>query len=126
MATSRLNIPELEEAQAQKVVTINEAFEAIDGAIAGVYGKTLTSADLVSNVHVLPSDVWNEHVCFSFGGTLSNTITLQVPGTEKMFAVYNFTGQTINVRCQTDTNTVSVPNGSCKIIVCNGTRVIEA
>ena len=108
MATQNLGITELAQSQAQKVVTINEAFSALDAATQGV-----AEIEVTGNFTLDP-ETFISAFLFVFSGSLSSTTTITVPATARFFAVSNQTGAAITI--SNGTVHLSIPASRKRII----------
>ena len=124
MSTENLRIPELTQTQNQKVVTINNALNALDNANNKVLSKpitgnvSLTTAEWYSNGIVVLS--------VQSGSSLSGDPVITCPiNDQRSIKFVNLLGRSCTLRCGSDTNTVSLSNNEGKIIGSNGTRLFD-
>lgn len=130
MATTNLGITELLESQSNKVVTVNDALEALDlasnavntvtvGATADTAGITLTQAQLAAGVvHRLVSS------------SADGNFNLRLPAVSRLFVVDNQSGFDATVYVDpaadgADGTTVVVADGEVKLLLSDGTDVVE-
>lgn len=117
MGTANLAIPYVSANQNQKEVTINEGFDAVDGALCGYFPVVFTS-----NAATLTAAEFNGNYVFVTGSQTA-LATLTVPLSKREFVVDNSTGSFgVNVGGASGT-VVTVPAGSLVDMVCDGTNV---
>jgi len=104
MATPNLNITHIVTAQAQKEVTANEAFDALDAALCGELSLDFTSANVS-----LSDAQFRSSIAFR-AANLSVARDLTVPTIKRLFVVSNKDG----------TNTLSVKRGATSIAIASG------
>src|SRR6266545_6076167 len=101
MATPNLNITHIVTAQAQKEVTANEAFDALDTALCGQLSLDFTSGNVALSEAQFRSSI-------AFRATnLSVARDLTVPAIKRLFVVSNKDG----------TNTLTVKRGATSVTV---------
>ena len=91
MPTDNLSITEVAQSQANKVLTINEAFNDLDNAT-----QRKTTVTLTGNL-TLDADLFKRNILFRFDGNLAAAATVTIPDTARLFAVQNVTGQSITI-----------------------------
>jgi hypothetical protein len=116
--TTNLNITHLEQNQAQPHVTINEAFNAFDKAVAGYLSKSLASGDVT-----LTTDEGRSAIV-ELTGTLTANRNLIVPAKTKIYFVANSTTGAFTATVKTAAGTgVTVAQGTRALVFCDGTNV---
>jgi hypothetical protein len=96
MATTELQLPEVEALQDQPEVTVNDAFALIDSLMA-----TTLDVDVSTNSGTAEdTDAVNTYLRFKLTGSPSGAVTLTVPdfGGARLFLVYNSTSKDATVR----------------------------
>lgn len=126
MATDNLFIPELAQTQNQKVVSINNALNALDNASNRVLSKTVTGNDSITAAQ------WRDNGIILFTGTPAANLTIDFPAvnnvlvSDRSLKVFNTTGRTITLRAGTsNTNTITLNNNEGKVIGSNKTRLFD-
>ncbi len=101
MATPNLNITHIVTAQAQKEVTANEAFDALDTALCGELSVDFTAGNIT-----LTDAQFRSSIAFR-AANLSVARDLTVPAIKRLFVVNNVDGS----------NTLSVKRGSATVAI---------
>jgi hypothetical protein len=101
MATPNLNITHIVSSQAQKEVTANEAFDALDAALCGQLSLDFTSGNVT-----LSDAQFRSSIAFR-AANLSVARDLTVPAIKRLFVVSNKDG----------TNTLTVKRGATSIAI---------
>jgi hypothetical protein len=104
MATPNLNITHIVTAQAQKEVTANEAFDALDGALCGQLSVDFTAGN------VTLSDAQFRGAIAFRAANLSVARDLTVPAIKRLFVANNKDG----------TNTLTAKRGATSVVVAAG------
>jgi hypothetical protein len=104
MATPNLNIAHIVSSQAQKEVTANEAFDALDAALCGQLSVDFTSSNVT-----LTDAQFRGSIAFR-AANLSVARDLAVPAIKRLFVVSNKDG----------TNTLTVKRGATSIAIASG------
>lgn len=118
MATSNLGITELLESQSNKVVTVNEAFEALDNAGNRAFTQAVTgTADEIDAAD------FTRNTMFILTGTPGAPFVLTVPATARLFAIRNESDD----ECEVDAGGVTefVPAGEARILHSDGTDIVS-
>ncbi|MDD3029229.1 MAG: hypothetical protein PHS57_02975 [Alphaproteobacteria bacterium] len=115
--TPNLQIDHIVASQAQKEVTANAAFDALDKAICQLTEVALSDADLT-----LTDDQVLGCMALSFTGTLTAQRTITVPAHAKMLFVRNDTDGGYGIVLTVDGGTaLSIASGSAKLLYGDGT-----
>lgn len=115
--TPNLQISHIVSSQAQKEVTANAAFDALDKALCQFASVALSDANLtLTDAQMLGN------MALSFTGTLTAARTITAPTRAKLLFVKNATtgGYAIAVKTPSGAS-ISVGNGESKLLYCNGT-----
>ncbi|KKL87667.1 hypothetical protein LCGC14_1932410 [marine sediment metagenome] len=126
--TPNLLLTHVEEGQQSREVTINEALDGLDGALAGHDGSNF---DFPSDANYWPPyAVSRASLSFevvSTFGSLTATRDLIVAPTSKLYIIFNSTtgGQAITVKTPSGSG-VTIANGERRIVFCDGTDVIAS
>lgn len=119
--TTNLNINHVEENQNQKTVTINEAFDIFDGAIAGLYTEDLAgdSGDITPD-----ADALKRTLVIKTTGAMSGAVNLIVPDDNHAYwVVHNATGFDLTVKTAAGTG-VTISPTEAQLMYADGTNVI--
>lgn len=121
MPSPHLSIPHVQESQAQKHVTINEAIDALDKAMQA----ELAHADTVS--FDITAAEFTENFHHRLTGAFGADITVSVPATKRFFAVSNESGGGFNGIVQVTGGggaSVTVADGARRLLYADGTDVL--
>lgn len=122
--TTNLNITHLEAAQNQKETTVNDALNAIDGALAGLFTYNFTSA-VAYTVSTGNDDHLNMCVRITDVSTkLAATTTVIFPNNNQLHVVQNNTLQSIVFKTALGTG-VTVGPSTLETIYCDGTDILS-
>lgn len=114
-----LSAPHVSSSQAQKEVTINEAVDVLDKAIAGTLTKSVAGG---SNVTLTTTEA--QHAVLKLTGVLTANIQVIVPSKSKQWSVYNSTSGSYTLTVKTASGSgVAVAQGSSVPLYCDGTNV---
>jgi len=114
-----LLIDHIAASQAQKEVTANAAFDALDKALCQLSNIALADADLS-----LTDDQLLKNVFLRFTGTLTAVRTVTVPVHNKPFIVENATTGGFAIGVKTPSGTaITFNNGERKLLYCDGTTL---
>jgi hypothetical protein len=115
-ATPNLGIALLQQAQSLKYVTVNDAFDAFDGAIAGVFTQAMANANQTPST---PTAM--ENMVFKCTGALTANRELILPNSPKLYVIHNLTtgGFSIVVQTASPSATVTVGSGA-QLVYCDG------
>jgi hypothetical protein len=116
--TPNLLITLIEQSQAQKEVTANEAFNVLDAAIAGRLALTSTGGSTTL------TDAQARNAVIDVSGALTSPSTVIVPDRSHVFTVKNSTSgaQALTVKTASGAG-VTVPAGATQTLYCDGTDV---
>lgn len=117
MSTSpNLGIALLQQSQASKYVTVNNAIDALDGAITDVFTQAMADADQTpSTANALA------HAVIQCTGALTADRHLILPNVKKIYAVNNQTTGSHNVIVKSPGSGSTVTVGAaCKWVYCDG------
>lgn len=125
--TTNLYGTKLEVGQAQKEATINELFDLLDGAVAGIQAISTTGGTTtLTGTQAAPQA---QKMFLSVTGTLTSNATIEIPvsvtsGRNRSFAVKNATSgaYTLTVKAVGGTG-VTVTQGNTVILLYNGTDI---
>lgn len=121
MSSPNLGIALLAEAQSSKYVTVNNAIDALDEALAG-----FTSIAMTSTTDTPSTAVAMAAMVLKFTGTISGAGTITLPESPKLYVIHNATtggyALTIKTAAGGSPATVSVSNGSVQLVYCDGTN----
>jgi hypothetical protein len=115
--TPNLQISHIVSSQAQKEVTANAAFDALDKALCAFTEIALLDADLaLTDAQMLQT------MAVSFTGTLTASRTITAPAHAKFLLVCNDTegGYSLTIKTTSGTE-ITVGNGAKKLLYCDGT-----
>lgn len=119
--TPNLNIDHIAASQAQKEVTANAAFDALDKALCSFTAIALEDADLT-----LTDEQALGCMALSFTGTLTANRMLTIPAYAKLLLAENNTDGGFLLSLQTPSGTVrALGNGQRKLFYCNGNDLVE-
>lgn len=119
--TTNLDINHVQEGQNQKEVTANEAFDILDGALAG-----LVSVDLAGESgDVTPdADSLIRTMVIKTSGAMSGAVNLIVPDNRKVYMVLNnATGYDVTVKTAAGTG-ITLSSTEARFLYCDGTNVV--
>lgn len=129
MTTTNLGLTELLEAQSNKVVTVNEVFEAIDAAMTHAtsidVGATADTAGILLTQTILASGIF-----FTLDSSAADgAFIVRLPALERLFAVQNNSGFAATFQVDpaedgADGTTVVVADATTAILYSDGTNVI--
>ena len=121
MATAQLDIAELTQTQNQKVVSINNALNALDNASNKVLSKTITGNTTLTNAE------WrNNGLVILTGSSLASNPDITTPAfISRTITFVNLLGRSCRLQCGTDTNRITLSNNEGKTIGSNGTRLFD-
>jgi hypothetical protein len=119
-SSPNLNIPLLAESQSSKYVTVNDAIDLLDGAIAGLLVVAMADANVV-----LTAAQALESMVFKCTGADTADRNLVVPTNTKLYVVENATtgGHNIIVKTASGTGVTIGPSAGFVIVYCDGTNV---
>jgi len=106
---------------------LNAQLELLEDAIAGGVSLTLAASDVTLSTNNGATDQ-SRAMFIDCGGTITANINIIVPTSTKFYIVNNGATQTVaeTVTVKTSGGSgVVIPNGECRIVVCDGTDVIE-
>lgn len=119
--TQNLAIEHIVASQYQKEVTANAAFDALDGAIAGLLEVSLSSGDVA-----LTATQALAALVIRTTGTMAGTATITVPASRKLYVVLHDASGSFNVTVKTAAGTgAAIPSGERAVVYCDGTDVVE-
>lgn len=126
--TPNLQIPHLEIGQTQKETTANEAFDALDGAIAGVLVfDFVTDADYTLDVAFGVEEERNMYLRISDTGTVLTTgRAIILPQQTQLHIIENQTAQILTIKTSVSTSTAEVGPGVFAIVFCDGVNVLPS
>lgn len=118
--TAHLGLVHVEQAQAQKEVTINAALDDLDTAIAGTH--TVTTAGGTTTLTAAEG----LHRTIRVTGTLTSNATIVVPSARRLWGVINATTGSYSVTVKTSAGAgVVIPQGAAGDLVCHdGAEVV--
>ena len=121
MSTPNLGIALLAESQSSKYVTVNDALDALDEALAGFSSIALSGTTLtLTTAQAMGAMV------LKFTGTPGGAATVTFPQSPKVYILDNSTTGGYAVTVETGAGgspaTVSVSNGSVQLVYCDGTN----
>jgi len=116
MSTPNLGIALLAESQSSKYVTVNNAFDALDGAITDVFVQAMADANQTPSTANAMS-----HAVIQCTGALTADRNLVLPNTKKLYVIHNLTTGSHNVVVTTASAsaTVAVAAGAQQVY-CDG------
>ncbi len=115
--TPNLQIAHIVSSQAQKEVTANAAFDALDKALCQFTSIALSDANLT-----LTAAQMLGNMALSFTGILTAARTITAPAHAKLLFVKNATTGGYAILLKTPSGTaISVGSGESKLLYCNGT-----
>lgn len=119
--TTNLDINHIQEGQNQKEVTANEAFDILDGALAGLVTVDLTGA----SGDVTPdADSLIRTMVIKTSGAMSGAVNLIVPDNRKVYMVLNnATGYDVIVKTAAGTG-ITLSSTDARFVYCDGTNVV--
>jgi hypothetical protein len=107
--------------------TVNQGLtELVDAAIAGTAAVTMTDANYTLSLANESADE-SRNMCIRLSGALTAQRQVICPPLSKLYVVSNETTGSQSIVFKTAAGTgITVPNGSRRILYCNGTSVQEA
>jgi len=121
MSTPNLGIEHIVAAQYQKEVTANAAFDALDGAIAGLLEVSLSSGDIT-----LTATQALTALVIRTTGTMAGAAVITVPANRKLYVVLHDAAGSFDVTVKTASGSgAAVPAGERAVVYCDGTDVVE-
>jgi hypothetical protein len=122
MSTPNLGIALLAESQSSKYVTMNNALDALDEAVAGFSSIAMSDANLTLST----TQAYGSFV-LAFTGTLTANRNIVVPATAKLYVIVNATtgGFTLTVLTSHSgsNGSVAVLPGATRLVYSDGTNV---
>ena len=125
--TTNLNITHIEASQAQKEVTANEAFAILDGAVAGLLTKEMTSdADYtLATTGTAPYEWQRAAIKITDSpSTLTTGRNIIVPAEAKPYIFINATAQTLTLKTSAGSG-IAVAASKTALLYCDGTNVVR-
>ena len=116
-ATPNLAIEHILQSQAQKEVTANEAFDALDQAL-----NDLTTIDVSAGNTTVSAEDFTRNVLLVLTGTPAGALDLTVPGTKRLFIVQNDCGQDVAVTA--GAGALILIAGQRRLLYGDGTNII--
>lgn len=119
--TTNLEINHIQEGQNQKEVTANEAFDILDGALAGLVLVDLAgqSGDVTPD-----SDSLIRAMVVKTSGAMSGAVNLIVPDNRKVYMVLNnASGFDVTVKTAAGTG-ITLSSTEARFLYCDGTNVV--
>ena len=128
MATTNLGVTEITEAQSNKHVTANAAFEALDNASNAVNTVTIDATADTAGVLLTQANLAAGVVQKLVASGADGDFNLQLPANARLFIVDNQSGYTATVMVDPDQDgadgaTFDVITGSRAILISDGTNV---
>jgi len=122
MTTSTLGIAQVAANQNQKEVTINEADQALEDLSNLTIDLTVTAS------FTMTDEQYRSGIRFRLGGTPAGAFNVRLPASERLFIVFNDSGQTATIGVDPAANgfdgtTVALADGEQRILICDGTDV---
>jgi len=119
--TPQLLITHIEQAQSNKNVTANEAFDELDSAIAGRLDK-----DVAGSSNVTLTDIEARAAIIELTGVLTGNIDVIVPTRTKHYILKNGTTGSFTLTIKTSAGTgVVVDQKKWYNLICDGTNVVQ-
>lgn len=117
--TPNLLLELIEQSQSQKEVTANEAFSALDTAVAGRLSLAIVSATTtLTAAQAL-------HAILELTGTLTANSVVNVPARPKLYIVRNATSGAFTLTVKTPSGSgIVVAAGTRRLLYCDGTNVV--
>jgi hypothetical protein len=117
-SSPNLGIALLAEAQSSKYVTVNNAIDALDGAITDVFTQAMADANQTpSTANALA------HMVIQCTGALTADRNLVLPNAKKVYAINNQTTGSHNIVVKTSGSGSTVSIGAaCKWVYCDGSN----
>ena len=117
MSSPNLGIALLAESQSGKYVTMNNAIDALDGAITDVFVQAMADADQTPSTANAMA-----HAVIQCTGALTADRHLILPNTKKLYVVHNLTTGSHNVIAKTSSAsaTVTVEAAAIQQVYCDG------
>jgi hypothetical protein len=124
-STPNLEITHIEQSQAQKEVTANEAFAVLDAALTEGAVSFPSDANYTLSALTTPKEWQYGILKVTSGVSLTATRDLIVPANKKHYIVFNNTtgGQSIRVKTSGGTG-ITIANGGTAFVRCDGTNVV--
>jgi hypothetical protein len=116
-ATPNLAIEHLLQSQAQKEVTANEAFDALDQAMSD-----FTTIDVSAGNTTVSAEDFTRSVLLVLTGTPAASLDLTVPASKRLFIVQNDCGRDVAVTA--GAGALILTAGQRRLLYCDGTNVI--
>lgn len=116
--TPNLAITHVDPAQSNKTATLNEGFDELDEAIAGLTTKVCTAGGTIT----LVTAEWRNMV-LKLTGTPAAGFNIVVPDGPKLYIVVNSSGKTATVKTAAGTG-IAVPTANIQVLYADGTNVI--
>ena len=125
MTTSVLDLPEIDESQASKYLTHNQALAILD-AYAGLLTHNMSSnADYTLSTAGIPAEWQYGTVRITDTGVvLSAAKNIVAPGNAKAYVFVNATAQTLTLKTPSGTG-IAVATGKTAILRCDGTNIVR-
>lgn len=118
--TANLGVGYVSASQNQKEVTINSAFDKLDGASNATVNVDCTAAGVVA----VDAGSYTSAGCLKLTGTAASPFTLTVPDTKRIFVVHNASGQQASVQSAAGGTITIVPDGYKGWFINEGSDVI--
>jgi hypothetical protein len=116
--TTNIGITKLVEGQEAAHVTVNEALDVLDSAVAGLAALDLTG---LTTLNVTPTESTNMILQVT-ATTAACTLTIQaVP---KVWVFINGGAHAVTIQCAGQTTPPTVAAGATKVVVCSGTKIL--
>lgn len=116
--TPNLAITHVDPAQSNKTATLNEGFDELDEAIAGLTTKDCSAGGTIT----LLTAEWRNLV-LKLGGTPAAGFNVVVPDGPKLYVIINGSGKTAIVKTSGGTG-IAVPDANTQVLYADGTNVV--
>ncbi len=116
-ATQNLAIEHILQSQAQKEVTANEAFDALDEAL-----NDFTTIDASAGNTTVSADDFTRNVPLVLTGTPAGALDLTVPASKRLFIVQNECGQDVAVTAGAGAQVLT--SGQRRLLYGDGTNIV--
>jgi hypothetical protein len=116
-ATPNLAIEHILQSQAQKEVTANEAFDALDQAM-----NDFTTLDVSAGNTTVSADDFTRNVLLVLTGTPAGVLDLTVPASKRLFIVQNECGQDVAVTAGAGAQVLT--SGQRRLLYGDGTNIV--
>lgn len=116
--TPNLGLPHVDPAQNNKPATVNQTFDGLDEAMAGLTEKDCSAGGTIT----LSLAEWSNMV-LHLTGAPSAGFNVVVPTNKKIYIVDNASGQTATVKTPSGTGT-ACSTGTVRILRCDGTNIV--